>query len=186
MNNKIYFFIVLPFFLSCAISQPALYITGEKTSVEKHIVGDYQEIEKDAWIISSVDTDIQKGGGLFAAAGDEELLTAMRIREFHLDRIRDYKNQGAIGEDNDGFIAYRKTDKYENDNALKKTLFTVIEEENKARRTIFVKSLKKTGEHDIIQEEIQAFGKLFAEEQRASALKNDWIQDKSGEWIRKK
>lgn len=186
MNTKSLFIIILPLFFSCAVSQPALNITGEKTAIERHIIGEYNEIEKDAWIISSVDTDIRKGGGMFAAVGDEELLTAMRIREFHRDRIREYKDRHAIGEGNDGFISYRKTDKYENNKEMKNTLLTLIQEENKARQTIFIRSLVKEGVKEPDQEKIREFGMFFAEEQRSSALKNDWIQNKSGEWIRKK
>lgn len=170
----------------CLIAQPSVTLTGEKTSIERHIVGEYSELEKDAWIISSVDTGIQKGEGVSVETGDEELLTAMKIREFHQDKIRNYKNEGAIGERNNGFIAYRQLFKYENDKNNKKILLTLIEEENKARRTIFIRSLKREREGQPTESEILAFGKIFAKEQQSLSKKNDWIQEKSGKWIRKK
>ena len=44
---------------SCiSIVPPPVNLTGEKTSVERQIVGDYEEIEKDAWAISSVKTSV--------------------------------------------------------------------------------------------------------------------------------
>ena len=170
----------------CLIAQPSVTLTGEKTSVERHIIGEYKELEKDAWIISSVDTGIQRGETAFAETGDEELLTAMKIRELHRDKIRDYKNEGAIGEKYDGYIAYMELFKYENDKNIKKILLTVIEEENKARRTLFIRSVAGKKKENPTEDEINSFGKIFAEEQQAMSGKNDWIQDKSGKWIRKK
>jgi hypothetical protein len=198
-----YFFIIvsaiLPVFLSgcstgdksvpscCLITTPAVMLTGEKSSVESQIVGEYKELEKDAWVISSVKTNVQKGLSAPVAEGsDEELIEAIRIREFHENKIRGYKDEGVIGEKNDGFVQYREAHKYERDSESKKILSVVIEEENKARRTIFTRSLVKSGIEKPGEDEIAAFGRMFAEEQRAAAVKNDWIQEKSGVWVRKK
>ncbi|MBN2041479.1 MAG: DUF1318 domain-containing protein [Spirochaetes bacterium] len=170
----------------CLIAQPSVTLTGEKTSIERHIVGEYSELEKDAWIISSVDTGMQRGERASVESGDEELLAAIKIREFHKEKIRNYKDEGVIGELNNGLVAYRQLFKYENNSNFKKILLTVIEEENKARRTIFIRSLMRNKKDSPSEEEMRAFGKIFAEEQQALAEKNDWIQDRSGQWIRKK
>ena len=117
----------------CLISPPDVHLTGEKTVVERQIVGDYRELEKDAWIISSVRTNIQRSKGT-TTGGDEYILKALKIREFHEDKIRRYKDQGAVGEKNNGFIAYIRHSKYESDKNLKNILLRVAEEENKARK----------------------------------------------------
>ncbi len=171
----------------CLVTTPAVILTGEKTSIERQIVGDYKELEKDAWIISSASTNVQRGQGVSVAEGsDEELIKAIKIRELHKDKIREYKNEGSVGEMNDGFIQYREAYKYERDNNSKKILSAVIDEENKARRIIFTRSLLKSGIEKPVEDDIAAFGRTFAEEQRALAAKNDWIQEKSGVWIKKK
>jgi hypothetical protein len=171
----------------CLIIPPPITLTGEKTAVETQIIGDYKELEKDAWIVSSVNTNIQKGQEKAGAAGgDILLLKAMKIREFHESKIRKYKDDGAIGETVNGLIVYKSTLKYDEDKESKQILTTVTEEENKARQTIFERTLLKSGIEKPGENEINAFGKIFAEEQRALAKKNDWIQENSGNWVKKK
>lgn len=170
----------------CLISPPDIHLTGEKTVVERQIVGDYKELEKDAWIISSVRTNIQRSKRTITG-GDEFILKALKIREFHEDKIRRYKDQGAVGEKNNGFIAYIRHPEYESDKNLKSILISVTEEENKARKIIFERTLIKSGIKDPTEKNIDAFGsRIFAKEQRALALKNDFIQNNNGRWVRKK
>ncbi len=197
--NRIFFIAMLLFIFSrcstiedyipscCVLSIPKPQLTGQKTAIERQIIGDYRELEKDAWIISSVKTNVKKGEGVSTAmAGDEELFLAMKIREFHEDKIKRYKNEGAIGERYNGFIVYRQRPKYESNKNLKEILSVVIEEENKARKTIFEKNLIRAGIKKPGGKEIEAFGRIFAEEQRALARKNDWIEEKPAAWVRKK
>ncbi len=171
----------------CLIAIPDITLTGEKTAIERQIIGDYKELEKDAWIVSSVKTSIQKGEGTSTASGgDLALLRALKIRELHEQKIRKYKIEGAIGESNNGLIVYKSAPKYDKDKENKRILSIVIKEENKARRTIFERSLVQAGAEKPDSGDINSFGKIFAEEQRALAKKNDWIQEKSGEWVKKK
>jgi hypothetical protein len=174
--------------LACiTIEIPTPTITGEKTVIERQIVGDYRELEKDAWIISSVKTNIQrKRGTTSVIGGDRILFMALKIREFHTDKIRDYKNSGAIGERNDGYIVYRKVSRYEKDRELKGILLRVMEEENRARKTIFRRSLMRSGVETPGEKEMVGFGRVFAKEQRVLAQTNDWIQEENGSWVRKK
>ncbi len=170
----------------CVIAAPKIHLTGNRTVVERQIVGDYKELEKDSWIISSVRTTVQKtkGSGTMTAA-DKELFLAMKVREFHRERINGYKNEGAIGENNRGLVEYRKTPEFENDDKAKKILESIIKNENEARTTIFKRTLLKIKKREADKKELEAFGRLFAEEQRALAGKNEWIQEDSGRWIKK-
>lgn len=172
---------------SCiSIVPPAVNLTGEKTSVERQIVGDYEEIEKDAWTVSSVKTASgrsQSGGGTMVS--DPELLSALKTREFHKGKIRSYKDAGALGEDYNGLLAYRPADRYEGNKAEKDILFSLISGENDARRTIFTRSLVLQGKEKPGEEDVRLFARLFAEEQSRNARKNDWIQESSGKWKRK-
>ena len=162
-------------------------MTGNKTVIERQIVGDYKELEKDAWIIASMKTNVQKKKGAGATiGGDEILFRALKVREFHMDKIREYKNEGAIGEGNTGYIVYRDIPKYEKSRDHKNILLKVINEENKARKIIFKRMLVKSGKKEPAADEIMAFGRLFANEQRAFAKKNDWIQEKNGRWVKQK
>lgn len=169
------------------ISPPDIHMTGEKTVIEKQIVGDYKELERDAWIISSARTNVQRTRGTGPAmSGDEELFRAMKVREFHQTKLRQFKDEGAVGESNSGLVAYLNAAKYESDRDLKRLLMIFIEEENKARRAIFRRSLVKSGVSEPDAAAIAGFGRIFAEEQRALARPKDWIQDPKGEWARKR
>ncbi len=199
MDRKILFFMIIcaaalglwgcSSIPSCLeISPPDIRLTGEKTVIERQIVGEYRELEKDAWIVSSVKTSVTKTKGtpMVVSGGDEDLFKALKIREFNEEKLRVYKDEGAIGEANSGFAAYIPAQKYEGNAGLKKALMKVLEDENGARASIFERSLAKSGTEKPAPELVAAFAKKFAEEQAALAKKNDWIQDKIGQWVKKK
>jgi len=172
---------------SClTVVPPEINLTGEKTVIERQIVGDYMELEKDAWTVSSIRTTVGKTEGGAQGSGDPEIIKAIKVREFHAAKIREYKTEGVAGETSSGYVSYIEASQYESSPELKKVLITVIDEENKARKDIFVKTLTKSGVKEPGKSEVDSFGKIFAEEQRALAQKGDWIQDNSGKWTRKK
>lgn len=186
--KKSYYLILLLIFSSCiSLKPPKMHLTGKQTVIESQVVGDYQEIESDAWAISSEKTNVQKeSAGSSSGVGDEEMFEAMKIREYHADKVREYKNEGAIGESNVGYLEYRSLEKYESDKDQKKILAILIKEENKARKTIFYRTIVLSGKSNPTPYDIETFGKKFAEEQIDLAFENDWIQNTSGSWFKKK
>lgn len=189
----LFLFCILPVVLTkCAsgspscidIVPPKVQLTGEKTVVERQIIGDYRELEADAWVVSSVQTSMQREAS--TTSGDKELFDAMKIREFHQDKIRKYKDEAVIGEGANGLVYYRKLQRYERNKDLKNILITVLKEENNARKIIFSRSLVLSGKEKPTDQEIKYFAEQFAKEQIALAKKNDWIQNTSGSWVRKK
>ena len=170
----------------CVIVPPTPVITGEKTVIESQIVGEYRELEKDAWTVSSVKTTAGKKNTSGRISGDPELFKFMKVREFHYDKIKEYKGEGALGEGNTGYIQYMETKRYESSPAEKKVLLSVIEEEKHARREIFSRSVLLSKGSEPEKGEIESFGKGFAEEQRGLASKDEWIQENTGKWVRKK
>lgn len=169
----------------CLIAPPSLTLTPEKTPIERQIVGDYMELEKDAWIVSSVKTTYGARSSV-NTTGDPEIIKAEKVRQFHADVLSAYKSEGAAGEGNDGFVVYMKTDKYEADPAQKKILLAVLDEENSARKIIFRRSLFAIYGKEPSADETSAFGKIFGDEQRVLAAKGEWVQENSGKWVKKK
>jgi len=171
---------------SCiTVVPPAIVITGEKTIIERQIVGEYREIEKDAWIISSAMTPVYGARSTAAgASGDRELMTALRIRDFNDEKIRKYKDEGSVGETAEGVVAYRQAPRYEKDPEARTTLMKAVGEENSARSVIFRRSLESAAEPS--GDEIAAAGRKFAAEQELLSRKGDWIRDANGKWYRKK
>ncbi|MBN1499139.1 MAG: DUF1318 domain-containing protein [Spirochaetes bacterium] len=176
--------------ISCIdIVPPKIELTGEKTALERQVIGEYKELEEDAWIISSVQTNVaREQRNSQQASADQILFEAFKIREYHSEKIREYKNEGVIGEKSNGFIEYISfvNRKYENDKQEKNLITALIDEENKARYTIFRRSLVLSGIENPDEAQIRAFGEDFAVEQRSSALKDDYIQNRNGIWELKK
>lgn len=170
----------------CVISPPKINLTGEKTAIERQIVGDYKELEKNSWIISSVKTTVQRSRGTGTiSSGDIILIKALKVMDYHKDKIRNFKKSGALGERNNGFIKYMKISSIENNKNKKETLLKIIQNENSARKIIFSRSVNNLKNRKPTEDEITQFGKIFADEQRALAQKNDWVQLANGRWEKK-
>lgn len=163
------------------VAPPEIHITSQKTVIERQIVGDYRELEKDAWIISSVRTNLYAPGG----DRDRELFESMAARDANSEKIRSFKDEGAVGEGGDGYLHYIGTPRYQEDARRKKHLADVIQQENLARKVIFRRLLVRAGKASPSDGDIGAFGRRFAEEQRAFAKEKDYIQDNTGKWVRK-
>ena len=170
----------------CVIAPPEIRLTGEKTLVENQIIGEYREIEDDAWAVSSVKTGVQRQQGARLLSGDDKFVEAMKIRELNAPLVRAYKNEGAVGESADGFLSYMKIDKYEKDREFRGALMTLIDDENRARRTVFERSLISAGTENPSQSDISLMGRKFAVDEQTRSLVNDWIQGSNGQWQRKK
>lgn len=173
-------------FSGCIVSPPKVRLTGEKTLVENQVIGEYREIEPDAWAVSSAKTGVQRQKSSSTVAGDETIFNAMKIRSLNDERIRSYKNEGALGETASGLVAYHTADKYEKEEVLKKNILVLADEENKARESIFRQSAVIAGKTQPVAADIDAVAKRFAAEQRDLAKKNDWIRESNGTWTRKK
>ena len=170
----------------CVVSPPAVRLTGEKTLVENQVIGEYREIESDSWAVSSAKTGVQRQKGSSSVSGDDIIFNAMKIRELNAERIRSYKNEGALGETASGLVAYRSVDKYEKDSDLKRNILSLIDEECRARTKIFTRSAVLAGKAKPSAEDTAAVAKAFAAEQLNLSKKNDWILESNGTWTRKK
>ena len=91
-----------------------------------------------------------------------------------------------MGEGNTWYIKYMELKKYEMSPAEKKILLTVIDEENSARREIFIRSILISSGKEPQSGEIETMGRAFAEEQRGLAVSGEWVQENSGKWERKR
>ena len=166
------------------IAPPDIHLTGEKTVIESQIVGDYREIEKNAWIISSVKTNVVAPGTI-AKSSDPVLFREMSLRDSIKDDVRKHKDSGALGEDRNGLLSYRQTRRYEDDPGMKSKLSSLMDKENRARSAIFRRVLELSGIRNPSEEQVRSMGRHFAGEQRAMAKRNDWVQEDSGKWVQK-
>jgi len=85
---------------SCTIKIPDIKVTGEKTALENQILGEYNKVKEDAWMMAS-----QRGSGKVEIPKDKkEIIEAVRNREFNKDDVDEFKSIGLFGEKPDGLL----------------------------------------------------------------------------------
>ncbi|MBN2823681.1 MAG: DUF1318 domain-containing protein [Campylobacterales bacterium] len=166
------------------ITPPDVHMTGEKTVIENQIVGQYKELEKDVWVISSVNSSFGGDSQLGKKSiGNKQLYIAMEVRAYNQKAVRDYKDRLLVGETNDGLLKIMS--KKGLDKAEVTKLESIVAEENRSRKEIFSLSLQLSKKRTPTKDELDAFAREFADEQRAMAKSGDWIENKNGSWVKK-
>jgi len=85
---------------SCTIKIPDIKVTGEKTALENQILGEYNKVKEDAWMMAS-----ERGSGKVEIPKDKkEIIEAVRNREFNKDDVDEFKSIGLFGEKPDGLL----------------------------------------------------------------------------------
>jgi len=189
----LFFSLMLSFFWGCTswpscclISPPEISLTGEKTSIENQIIGEYREIEPEAWLEASVLSSVSDHKKTdFSSPAGQELYQAFKIRRNLADQVRLYKTAGFLGENNQGFLEFRPLPIMKKNKEEHSRIIKIIKEENKARFTVFKNILRLNTNQVPAKEQITFFGQEFAKEQKALAQKGDWWQKDSGEWVKK-
>lgn len=100
-------------------------------------------------------------------AGADDIRSRMKAR---LPVIKALKTQGIVGENNQGYVEIL---------GGKKEKEEVVNAENADRRTVYKAIAKQQGTT------IEVVGKRRALQIAEKATPGEWIQDKSGQWIKK-
>lgn len=101
-----------------------------------------------------------------------EVEQALMSRRDRYDHIVELKNQGAIGENNKGYVEALK----ENEEVQ-----AVVDAENKDRRVIY----KTIADQNGLMDALSTIEKVFAQVQREKAEPSEMIQLDDGSWIKK-
>lgn len=170
-------------FAACTIHTPEMKFTGEKTALENQILGTYNQVHEDVWMVASVraaNPDSQ------ITLSDEKraVLSAIQNRDFNKDDIDEFKRDGAVGENAKGLLEIRPLPRLDSDPAYRKLAEDIVAEDNRDRQIIMLRIMD-------INPAVQATGvseveKVFAKLNRDSAKTGEWIQLPEGEWVRKK
>ena len=96
----------------CSIVIPPVTLTGQKTAIEKQIIGEQTEIEKDVWMVSSAKTTSKANLEL---ENDEKkarenrdnsyTYRAFAILEVYGDSLARLKADRVVGENNKGYVS---------------------------------------------------------------------------------
>ena len=168
---------------NCAVKPPEVRIVGEKTALEKQILGTYAQIEEDVWMVASVRSS-EEGEGVVLSEEKKRVLDAMQNRAFNKDDIEEFKQDGCVGENNRGLLVIRPCAKLEKDAEYRALVERIVEEDNRDRKIIMQRVIEVNEE---IGPEAEAeVAAVFAKMNRDSAQPGDWIQMPDGKWTRKK
>ena len=175
----------------CIIQPPAINVTSERTSLENQIMGTYQEIREDVWLVSSSQT--VEGLNISASTNtnikqefdiDYKVIKSLETIEYNKELIEKYKAKGFIGENNQGLLDYIENRIMEENPVEKQKLFENKDEVNDARQVLMQEVINKN--ENLTLDDFDQVKKTFADMYRKRALKNEWIQDDEGNWSKKK
>jgi hypothetical protein len=127
--------VLMAFFLleSLACVQIRPRVVSRKTQVEKQILGELGQLERDLMLAASVRSRGAPGADLSPAHA--EALVAMMDRQFRLDDILDLKSRSLVGEARDGTLALQQA-KLPRDAEERARVAALAEAENTDRETI--------------------------------------------------
>jgi uncharacterized protein YdbL (DUF1318 family) len=115
-------------------------------------------------------------GGLFLLAIFVQA-ESVELKERFLQRkplVEQMKNQGWIGENNLGFLAFRSTAGQSAEN------MQIVQAENEDRKTVYAEIAVK------LNTSVEEVGKRRAAQLATLAAIGQWLQDGSGNWYQKK
>ena len=166
----------------CSIKAPEVQVTGEKTALEREVLGTYHEMEEDTWMVAS--SRATKGEGKVKISPEKrKVLDALQSQKFNKDDIDEFKKKGYVGENNEGFLELRTSEELSKDQGQKDLVTEIIKEENGDREIIMGRvielndSLKKAARKEILT--------IFAKMNQENSPDGTWIQQPNGEWTKK-
>jgi hypothetical protein len=161
---------------ACAIQAPEIKVTGERGLLERQILGAYQGLSEELWMLTSLRAP---GDSLVLAEERSRLLEALRRRRFNRDDRMQLLAGGWLGEGADGRIHPREGDG-ELPAAAARLRERLLEQENEDRDRLIERLLDLHPQTDIL-ELTRVFAAIQAEESPAGA----WIQAEDGAWERR-
>jgi len=164
------------------VRTPEVQVTGEKTALENQVIGTYQQVADESWMIASTRA-ADSGQKAQMAAEKKEVLEAVQNRKFNKDDIDEFKRDGALGENNQGFLELRPLARLEEDLEYRNLVVRIMNEENRDRKVIYDRVLElnpnagRAGSAAVYA----VFAKMNIEE----SAPGTWVQAEDGTWYRK-
>jgi len=161
-------------------------VVDQKTALENQILGSYEELGNEMLLLASV-RSVDEEGKLKAVAavppGKMKAIRALQRQEFNRDDIQEFKKSGLAGEGNEGLLIFFSGERTKNDEAYKKFVTTIIQEENEDRIVILKRTIATN--ENFSEGDLPKVQKIFASLNRDNANKNEKIQMETGEWTQK-
>ncbi|MDZ7269772.1 MAG: YdbL family protein [candidate division KSB1 bacterium] len=167
---------------ACSIHTPEMKFTGEKTALENQILGTYNQVKEDVWMVASVRA-VSPDSQIVISEEKRLVLTAIQNREFNKDDVEEFKREGLVGENARGYLEIRDPQRAAADPERARLLEKIVAEENRDRQIIMQRIIDINPA--IAASDQAEVEKAFASLNRESAKPGEWIQLPNGEWVRK-
>jgi hypothetical protein len=166
----------------CTIKTPEVSFTSERTALERQILGTYQTIAEDAWMVSSTrSTTAQE---IEIPESKKLVLDAFANRRFNADDIEDFKKDGIAGENTSGLLTILPTGRYNDDTEYRQLVDRIIEEENRDRKIIMTRIVEIHSAVNPLDHE--AVASVFAKMNQDASPSGTPIQSEDGTWESKR
>jgi hypothetical protein len=171
--------------VSCSFRLPEVVnITGEKTSLEKEILGTYHQMREDTWLVASTRAAVETSNSPAAMSPEKKRsLDALREQEFNKDDVEEFKQKGFVGEANDGRLLVRPSEELSRIPETAGLVDEIIREENADRQIIMerVVELNDTLKRAVPRDVSAVFAKMYQDNSPAGT----WMQRPDESWARK-
>ncbi len=166
----------------CSVKAPELNVTGEKTALENQVLGTYQKIESDTWLIAST-RSVANVSSAAASGARQEVLEAVQNRKFNKDDVDELKRNKTVGENNQGLLQMLPDSRYQSDPDYRRQVDIILEEENRDRLIIYerVISINQSG----ATAEKGRVNEIFAKLNYDNSEPGTMIQQPDGTWLEK-
>jgi len=167
--------------LHCSIQAPEMQFTGEMTTLEREVLGTYEQMSEETWMLAS--TRSRESDEAALSAEKQRVMAAMRSQRYNRDDVDEFKGKGYVGETNSGRLVLRPSSIPRDNPDLLALVTDIVREENGDREVIMNRvielnaSLQKTDQKDVAA----IFSKMYQENSPGGT----WIETADGEWIRK-
>ncbi len=159
---------------------------GEKTALEKQVLGNYQALGRDLSVYSSVRA-VEPDGSISEppkmSKSQKKVMEAIKNRKYNRDDLNVLLLSGAIGEANTGLIEIRDLELIPKNTIGEDLAREVIEEENSDRGVILERLMTTTP--GVTEDQRGEVSWIFANLNRDLAPEGSMIQERNGMWRKK-
>jgi hypothetical protein len=177
---------------NCPTVSPKFEFTTEPTAIERQIIGEDKELEKDGWLISSIKTSstgneyLKREAIIYKEIGfkDKDYEEILKTLFYLAPEIQKYKEVGIIGEGLNGLLHILKTDlaKYK---ITPERLSKVVQLTNDSRVRIYETKLLSASKRIKDETELNNLKNKYLLENYYLAEKNEIIEVTKGKWSKK-
>jgi uncharacterized protein YdbL (DUF1318 family) len=174
----------------CSIKPPEVKLTGEKTALEREIIGTYHQMAEDTWMVASTRSAADQSKPVMSSE-KKKVLEALQQQAFNKDDVEEFKKKGYVGENNQGQLILMSEDEVQTrpgnkdleDTEKKDLVNDIVQEENQCRQVVMRRvvelneSLKKAVSKDVLA--------VFAKMYQDNSPKGTWVQTSVGNWVKR-